>query len=488
MLALSFAWAANRIDSAFPFPPLSLAERIIRVTPGGVATFFIEKLGHNATRLLSIGTTVGFLLVAAILPRLSWIAGRPQPYLAGGLLSALFAASALIDPLMPSPVFSLLASLAGGILYAVVLSWLLEPAPDREGAAPNASRRRALFGLAAIAAFVALVGTGLGRLLRRLAGPNTDVAIRAPDAPAPVPSRPPFPEISELSDEVTPAATHYVVDIDLLDPVVQALDWTLGIGGFVDRPATLSFVELQTRFDLVEEFAVLTCVSNPVGGPLVGSSKWTGVRLPDVLTAAGLRDGAVDVVFRCADGYTESLPLERAMDPSVLLTIAQDGRPLRQEHGFPCRLRAPEVYGMKNPKWLEEIEVVGGDFRGYWEQRGWSEDATVRTESRIDTVGSDVQAGAPTWIAGVAWAGIRGISKVEVSIDGGRSWEATIMHPPLSPFAWTQWAYQWGPPRPGNYSVACRATDGRGTVQDAALRAPHPSGATGYHQVQVEVS
>jgi len=486
-LALSFAWAASRINAAIPFPPLSLAERVIRITPGGIATFFIEKLGHNAVRLLSVGSTLGFLAVSAILPRLSSRNARPHPYVSGGLLAGISAA-ALSDPVRPSVTSALALSLGMGALYALVLAWLLEPPRTVESRPADPSRRRVLAGLGAVAAATAVGGTVLGHIARRLVGPDTNVAIRSPDEPAPIPSRAAFPSVVGLSEEVTPAEKHYVVDIDLLDPVVEAAGWTLTVGGLVERPSKLTFSELQGRFRLFEEVAVLTCISNWVGGPLVGSSRWTGIRLRDVLSSAGLRKGAVEVMFRCADGYTESLPLERAMDSSVLLAIAQDGRPLRQEHGFPCRLRAPAVYGMKNPKWLPEIEVVSQDHQGYWEQRGWSEDATVRTESRIDTAGSDLRAGSQTWVAGVAWAGIRGISKVEVSTDSGRMWGPAILLPPLSPYAWTQWAFRWTPPRPGTYRVLCRATDGTEALQDAARRLPHPSGASGYHEVGVSVA
>jgi DMSO/TMAO reductase YedYZ molybdopterin-dependent catalytic subunit len=249
---------------------------------------------------------------------------------------------------------------------------------------------------------------------------------------------------------------------------------------------TLSFPELQRRFQLVEEYSVLTCISNPVGGPLVGSSKWTGVRLGEVLFEAGLQDQAVDVVFGCADGYSDSIPVTAALDPSVILAIAQNGRPLTQEHGFPCRVRTPAVYGMKNAKWVEEIEVFGSDYRGYWEQKGWSDLATVRTQSRIDTAGSRTM-GQPTWIAGVAWAGTRGITRVDVSVDGGSSWGQAIFHPPLTPLAWTQWAYRWAPRHSGTYVIMCRTFDGEGRVQDRTERPPHPSGASGYHQIAVDV-
>lgn len=203
------------------------------------------------------------------------------------------------------------------------------------------------------------------------------------------------------------------MDIDIVDPVVEASYWSLSVGGLVEESLELSFADLQRRFRLVEEHSVLTCISNPVGGDLVGSSSWTGVRLGEVLSSAGVRDSASDVVFRCADGYSDSIPLLAAFDPSAILAIAQNGRPLTQEHGFPCRLRAPAVYGVKNAKWVEEIEVTGQDYLGYWEERGWSDVANVRTQSRIDTVESEPRVGQPTWIAGVAWAGARGVNSVE---------------------------------------------------------------------------
>jgi DMSO/TMAO reductase YedYZ molybdopterin-dependent catalytic subunit len=219
---------------------------------------------------------------------------------------------------------------------------------------------------------------------------------------------------------------------------------------------------------------------------LVGSSRWTGVRLRDVLRQASLRGAAVDVVFRCADGYTTSIPIDLALDRHTLLAIAQNGRPLRQEHGFPCRVRVPALYGMLNAKWVEEIEVVDFNFKGYWSKRGWSDVGTVRTQSRIDTA-PDLRVGESSWIAGVAWAGARGISRVEVSFDGSRTWEEAKLRPPISSLAWTQWAFRWTPRRRGAQRLMCRATDGDGRLQDREERSPHPSGASGYHEVEVEV-
>jgi DMSO/TMAO reductase YedYZ molybdopterin-dependent catalytic subunit len=286
---------------------------------------------------------------------------------------------------------------------------------------------------------------------------------------------------------VTPAGSHYVVDIDLNDPSVDPGDWRLSVEGLVERPLKLSFEDLQRRFPLVGEYAVLTCISNRVGGPLVGNSLWHGVRLRELLHAAEPRERAREVVFQCADGYTAAIPLEQAVHPSVLVAIAQDGKSLTREHGFPCRLRAPALYGIKNPKWLERLELTDRHYEGFWQQQGWTDSAVVRTESRIDAPAT-AASGKPTWIAGLAWAGLRGISRVEVSTEGGRSWHRARLQQPLSPYAWTRWAYAWTPPHPGRYELICRATDGHGRPQDPVRRPPHPSGASGYHRRGVEVT
>nr|MBA3349153.1 molybdopterin-dependent oxidoreductase [Actinomycetota bacterium] len=210
----------------------------------------------------------------------------------------------------------------------------------------------------------------------------------------------------------------------------------------------------------------------------------------DLLDAAGPLPGAVDVVFRAADGYSDSISIETARSPSVLLAFAQNRRPLTQEHGFPCRVRVPSTYGMKNVKWIDSIEIVARDYKGYWMERGWSDLALVRTQSRIDVAGDSgaAVAGEATWIAGVAWAGDRGVERVEVSTDGGGTWSEAQLKEPIGPLTWRQWAFRWTPEEAGTTSVLCRATDGRGKVQTEAGAAPHPAGATGYHLREVTVS
>jgi DMSO/TMAO reductase YedYZ molybdopterin-dependent catalytic subunit len=487
-VALGALWVASALVAGVPFVPAALAELVVRAAPGGVATFFIELLQHWALRLLTAGVVAGCLLAGGQVLVATARRNGPRPYLAGSLLAAASAGVIFLRAGLGANTLTALAALAAAaLIYGRTATALFELAA--EGAAPDAGRRRALRAGLGWTVALAVGGVAAGWAARRLAGPNTDVRLAAADRRARMPARPAWPEIEGLTPEVTSPAQHYVVDINLYRPSLEAADWTLAVKGELDRPLELSFVELQERFEIVEEYAVLTCVSNEVGGDLVGHSLWGGVRLGDLLDAAGLRPRAVDIVARAADGYSDSIPVELARDPSVLLAIAQNRRPLTREHGFPCRLRVPPIYGMKNVKWITSIEAVGSDYSGYWQRRGWSDEAVVRTQSRIDVAGAEGAAvGTPTWIAGVAWAGARGISKVEVSVDGGASWAEARLREPIGPLSWRHWTYRWTPREAGSAEISCRATDGQGVVQTERSVPPHPAGATGYHRVTVQVA
>jgi DMSO/TMAO reductase YedYZ molybdopterin-dependent catalytic subunit len=479
--ALAVYWAAARAYPQLGFAPFALADRVVRVTPGGVATWFIDHLHHNAQRLLATSATLVFVVAGVALGLLARRLPTGGVVIGGALFGALCLGAALANP-VPAGAAAPAVAAADGALFGVLL-WLAGR-PARTMPAPDLERRRALIWIGSSAA--AVIG---GAFLGPLVAPRPrvtllgDLARRLRAAQAAT-----LRGIPGLSPAVTSVADHYVVDIDIDDPIVDAASWRLKVEGDVGTPMSLGFDELQRRFPLVQEYAVLSCVSNPVGGPLVGNSLWEGVRLRELLAAAGPAPGATEAIFRCVDGYSVGVPLERAMHPSALVAIAQDGQPLARAHGFPCRIRIPALYGMMNAKWVSSIELAATPYLGYWAKQGWSASGVVRTQSRIDTPHSSARLAEPTWIAGVAWAGLRGIRLVEVSTDGGRSWLKALLEPPLSPYAWRRWALRWTPQTRGRTELVCRATDGTGTLQDPRPRPPHPSGASGYHRVAVTIS
>jgi DMSO/TMAO reductase YedYZ molybdopterin-dependent catalytic subunit len=299
--------------------------------------------------------------------------------------------------------------------------------------------------------------------------------------------------------EVTATDNFYRVDVNIFPPSVSTSSWTLPVSGLVSNPFTLDYNKL-VAMDSVEQHNTLECVSNEVGGDLISSAKWRGVKLKDVLAQAQVRPEATYVVFKAADGYDVGIPIAKAMLEGTLLAYQMNGVPLPAEHGFPVRAIVPGYYGMMNCKWVKSIELVSETYLGYWQVRGWANEASYQTGSAIVTPGTaqvadrfgiartqDVPMGL-TPIAGVAFAGDRGIEKVEVSTDGGKTWMPASVKDPLSGYTWVLWTADWNPPSTGHYSLAVRATDKTGAVQTAAMNTPFPSGATGYQIVDVGVT
>jgi DMSO/TMAO reductase YedYZ molybdopterin-dependent catalytic subunit len=239
----------------------------------------------------------------------------------------------------------------------------------------------------------------------------------------------------------------------------------------------------------VEQYVTLQCISNYVGGDLVSTALWTGVPLADVLARAGGVSGrAVRVAFHAVGGYTDSLPVAKAMERTTLVAYGMNGTSLPRAHGYPARIIVPGIYGMKNVKWLQRIEVVDYDYRGYWQRTdGWDNIATVKTASRIDVPAELAAVRGAATVAGLAWAGERGIKAVEVSLDGGSTWRRAVLRRELARAAWRQWRLPWQPTSSGKVLLKVRAVDGRGQLQTAAEAPPHPSGASGYHQLEVVV-
>ncbi len=293
-------------------------------------------------------------------------------------------------------------------------------------------------------------------------------------------------QVLGLSPEVTPTAEHYVVSKNVFNPAVPEAGWSLTLRGMVGSEVSLTLDDLK-QLPNVERTSTLTCISNPVGGDLIGNSVWTGVMLGDLLEMAGVQDGASELILRAADNYSDSFPLEAALREGTIVAYLQNGEPLTRDHGFPARVLVPGIYGMKNVKWVTEIELTNTDYQGYWQERGWSDPAIVQTMSRIDTAEATRLSDGSVAIGGVAFAGLRGIQEVEVSMDNGESWQEAQLNPAINDLSWNLWVYTWEP-EPGAYEVWVRATDGTGEIQTATRTRPLPDGATGYHMLRVSVS
>jgi len=267
----------------------------------------------------------------------------------------------------------------------------------------------------------------------------------------------------------------------------------------VSNAVTLTYSSLMSMASQ-EQYNTLECVSNDVGGDLISTAKWTGVKFSDILALADVSPDATYVVFKATDGYSVGIPMAKAMDPGTIFAYQMNGAPLLAEHGFPARMIVPGYYGMMNCKWVTGIEIVAETYQGYWQQRGWINEAEYETGSSVVTPGSaqvddrfDIEGASSVAlglvpIAGLAFAGDRGIESVEVSTDGGHTWTNASLKDPLSGNTWVLWTADWNPPATGHYSIAVRATDGTGAVQTAVIASPFPGGATGYNVVDVGVT
>jgi hypothetical protein len=295
--------------------------------------------------------------------------------------------------------------------------------------------------------------------------------------------------IRSLPPEVTPIGTFYTISKNAagLDPRVDARRWTLEITGLVGRPVKLTYDDIKAM-PSVSRYHTLECISNEVGGDLIGNAMWKGVRFRDLLDrAGGVNPRAVRFALRCADGYSEGIPIADAMAPDVMLAYEMNGVPLPPQHGFPVRMLVPGLFGMKNPKWLTKVEAVTTHFTGYWQASGWSDEAVVQTMSAFRVPGDrDVPSGEVE-LGGVAYSGDRGIKDVEVSADGGRTWMKAEVKSPLGPYTWVLWAAVWKLAGPGQYTLRVRAMDGAGVVQTAREQPTLPDGATGHHTIRVRV-
>jgi len=357
---------------------------------------------------------------------------------------------------------------------------------------PGAPARRAFLVTAGISVAAAAIGEIGGRQLatrRNVSAARS--AVRFPRAADPAPPLPagvslPIPGISPF---ITPNGQFYRVDTALIVPEVDPSNWQLRIHGMVDREITVTYGELLRR-PLIENYMTLCCVSNPVAGPYIGNAKWLGASLASLLREARPHAGASQLLCTSTDGFTSGTPLSVVLDGrDALVAVAMNGAALPVEHGFPARLVVPGLYGYVSAcKWVVDIEVTTFQQAvAYWAQRGWSQQAPIKTESRIDVPlsGSRVKAGRVA-VAGVAWAQHKGIEAVEVQVDGGPWHEATLAAVPNID-TWRQWVWEWEDAGVGQHTVQARATDKTGYTQTALQADVAPNGATGYPSAQFTV-
>jgi DMSO/TMAO reductase YedYZ molybdopterin-dependent catalytic subunit len=303
-----------------------------------------------------------------------------------------------------------------------------------------------------------------------------------------------------VASELTPNEKFYRIDTNIIVPSVDANSWRLNVKGLLrNGPVQYTYHELKAM-PSVSEYATLECISDKVEGDLISTAYWRGVSLKSILEKAQILPEAIYIVFRCSDGYDVGIPLDRGLMDGTILAYEMNGVPLPAEHGFPLRAIVPGLYGMMNAKWITEIELVDRVYEGFWQRRGWANNAKYQTHSKIVFPGDALRnrfeelsantstIGSKSPIAGVAFAGDRGIFRVEVSIDGGNTWQSANIKDPLSNNCWVLWALDGIPQNKGKYNIVVRATDKAGNLQTAEIRDIYPNGSTGYHAVEETVS
>ncbi|MEO8230126.1 MAG: molybdopterin-dependent oxidoreductase [Chloroflexota bacterium] len=356
---------------------------------------------------------------------------------------------------------------------------------------PDWDRRRFLIQSGALAVGSVVVGS-VGRSLLQSSHSQEPPATVLPGSalsPAPL-SQAASLAVDGITPIVVPNDDFYRIDTALVVPRVDVAKWSVKVSGMVDHQIVLTYPQL-TALPIFEQYVTIACVSNEVGGDLVGNALWRGVHLRDVLAMAGVKDGATQIVGRSVDGFTVGFPTEWAMDPSrdPMVAVGMNGEPLPVEHGFPARLIIPGLYGyVSATKWLAEIELTTLQaFDAYWVPLGWSKEAPILTQSRIDVPHNGAAVGVgPVVVAGVAWAPDRGIAKVDVRIDSG-AWLPATLSAPISKATWVQWRLDWDASA-GDHTIEVRATDGRAETQTDQQSPPAPDGARGHHTIRIRAN
>jgi len=508
-------YLANQL-LGLPFAPYDLFNWVTRILPGDLVTFGIDAMINtllffgmnvaNAAKTAERATAVlQFLVIGVILGALYFgilrARGSRGDRAAGLIVGALFGLPVMGISLAMSqsdmlPVLSLLwilfVFLAWG--WALDLSYgRLAPVPTPETREVlRQDRRQFLIKLGASTAVITVAGTGIGAFLARSEETRqtaelTDTMTHnaEPGEPSPFPNaNDPVVPVPGTRPEYTPVKDHYKVFIQTEPSIIDGASWVLPITGLVNNPLMLTLEDLETRWEAFDQYVTLRCISGRIGTSLISTTQWTGVSAQDVLADLDLQAGAKYLFISSADGFYETVDIDLIMsDRRIMFCYGWDGNALPKYHGYPLRIWIPDRYGMKQPKWITEIEVTDEYRDGYWVERNWDKVARVKTVSVIDTVAVDhiIEDGDERRvpIGGMAYSGARGISRVQVRVDGG-DWQDAQLRAPLSETTWVIWRYEW-PFTTGNHQFEVRCFEGDGTPQIAETTDVRPDGATGIH-------
>jgi len=485
------AWLAAPAGS----PLAAVGSVIIDLLPAPMVNFGKDTLGTADKPILLVIVALGVVVLAALggvaeLRRKGAGAAVFALIAVVGLVAVALGSGAKVSAYVPTVVGLLLAFMLLSSLITRLRRWQPARAVRPQSGPTDPARRgflvaTSIFGVLAVAAVVG--GRVLVGAANRVSAARTGLRLPAPATPAA--AVPPGADLGlkDLSPYLTPNADFYRIDTALQVPVIDPAKWSISIVGMVEQEVSMTFDELLA-LPLEEHVATLTCVSNEVGGNLVGNATWLGYPIRELLARAKPRAGADMVLSRSEDGFTAGTPLDVLTDPgrACLLAVGMNGEPLPLEHGFPVRMVVPGLYGyVSATKWVVELKVTTfAQDEGYWTPLGWSARGPIKLASRIDVPGGDVSPGTVA-VAGVAWAQHTGVGGVEVQVDGG-TWNKADLAETTGPDTWRQWRYAWDA-APGDHRLTVRATDAKGTLQEAAEAPPAPDGASGYHSVQVSV-
>ncbi|MCH7588866.1 MAG: molybdopterin-dependent oxidoreductase [Chloroflexi bacterium] len=516
-----------------PFLPFDIFNWIARELPGDLVTFGIDLMIDSmllfgisvvdtakvAERIMAITLfLVGGVFAGAIYFAVINFRQAKADTFSGLVMSAIFglpinAISLVISSSTVAPILILLWLALTFLAWGIALSFCYrrltsieridEAAPPlKSDAEPRTAqkigRRQFLIQLGAATATITVIGSGLGAILatsvrrrreQELAASMAHQSEGSSDSPFPNSSDPVIP-VPGTRPEYTPIKDHYQVFLQTEPTIIDEASWLLPITGLVNNPMMLTLADMQNNYAARHQYVTLTCISGRVGTSLISTTQWTGVSVQDVLADAGLQGGARYLWIQSGDGFYETVDLDLiAADERIMFCYAWDGNILPKDHGFPLRIWIPDLYGMKQPKWITSIEVTDEYRDGYWVERNWDKVAQVKATSVIDTVAVNaiIEDGNERLvpIGGIAYAGARGISKVELRVDGG-VWEEAQLRAPLSETTWIIWRYEW-PFAAGNHTFEVRCAEADGTPQIEESKRARPDGSSGIHTREASI-